>query len=69
MIEMLRQCPDCRSDQPFELYYQDFGGCPDCPDGDCSEWGCTACGAVLLIGFTMFAAESATAAGLRDMVA
>jgi hypothetical protein len=57
MAQMVRCCPDCRSDQPFEQYHDD-PGCPDSPDGHCPEWSCTACGAALFLGSLPYVDES-----------
>jgi hypothetical protein len=43
-----RYCADCGGNQPVEQFHA--AGCPDAPAGDCPEWGCTACGAALIIG-------------------
>jgi hypothetical protein len=69
IAQMVRYCPDCRSDEPFEQYHAAAGGCPDSPDGECPEWSCTACGAALLIGFVPYADESSRVPVLRDRVA
>jgi hypothetical protein len=42
-----RYCADCGGERPFEQFHTEE--CPDVP-GDCPEWGCTACGAALIIG-------------------
>jgi hypothetical protein len=42
-----RYCADCGDELPFEQFHA--ADCPDVP-GDCPEWGCTACGAALIIG-------------------
>jgi hypothetical protein len=41
-----RFCADCGDERPFEQFHAD---CPDVP-GECPEWGCTVCGAALIIG-------------------
>jgi hypothetical protein len=61
MVEIARFCPDCRGDQLFEQYHPAAGDCPDSPDGRCSEWSCTECGAAMLIGFAFWPAEAAPA--------
>jgi hypothetical protein len=68
MIQVIRHCPDCGWDRLFEQYHM-AGSCPDAPDGDCSEWSCTGCGAALLIGFPSNLHDAAEALELRDMVA
>ena len=55
LARMVRHCPDCGSDQPFEQYHPDGLDCPDSPDGECPEWSCTACGAALLLGLALHA--------------
>lgn len=69
MIEMIRHCPDCGSDQPFEQYHAEPERCPDSPDGYCPEWSCTDCGAALLVGFPQFAGQSAGITELHGRVA
>jgi hypothetical protein len=70
MTRIVRHCPDCGWDRPFEQHHDEPGGCPDSPDGDCPEWSCTACGAALLIGAAWPApARLAPAAQLRGRVA
>ena len=49
MVEMIRYCPDCERDGPFERYHDVAGSCPDCTEGCCPEWSCVGCGAALLI--------------------
>jgi hypothetical protein len=69
MTQVVRYCPDCRSDRPFEQHHPQAGGCPDSPDGLCPEWACTACGAALFIGLASHAGYSGRAPALRDRVA
>jgi hypothetical protein len=59
MSEMIRHCPDCGGERPFEQYHAGPRGCPDSPDAYCHEWSCTACGTGLLIGFIPFMYEPA----------
>jgi hypothetical protein len=40
-------CAGCGDDRAFEQFH--IADCPDEPGG-CPEWGCTACGAALIIG-------------------
>lgn len=47
MAQLVRHCPDCCRDRPFEQLHD--RACPDTPDGECPEWMCAACGAALLI--------------------
>ena len=53
MNEMIRHCPDCGGERPFEQHHAGPRGCPDSPDAYCHEWSCTACGTGLLIGFIL----------------
>jgi hypothetical protein len=69
MIEMIRHCPDCGQDQPFERHHPQDGGCPDSPDGRCPERFCADCGAALLTGFVPYPREQAEAQRLRRLVA
>jgi hypothetical protein len=69
VAQIVRHCPDCDWDRPFEQLHDVPGACPDTPDGDCPEWSCTACGAALLIGAPWFAPVPAYAAELRGRVA
>jgi hypothetical protein len=69
MAQMVRHCPDCGSDQPFEQYHPVDLGCPDSPDGECPEWSCTACGAALFIGFVPYVDETSSMPAIRDLVA
>jgi hypothetical protein len=52
MAETLRHCQDCGLDRQFEQLHGLAGHCPDAPDGQCPEWACVACGAVLIIGLS-----------------
>jgi len=67
--ETIRHCPGCGWDRPFERYHPEPGGCPDCPDGECPEWSCTACGVGLLIGCSLIAYQPAEISDLRGRVA
>ncbi len=69
MIELIRPCPDCASDQPFALGHAEPGSCPDAPDGECPEFWCTACGAALLIGLLPAPVAAAADAGPHRRVA
>jgi hypothetical protein len=69
MIQMIRYCPDCASDQPFEPFHLESADCPGITDGTCPEWACAACGAAFLIDFVSYVYESAAAPGIRDRVA
>jgi hypothetical protein len=59
MMEMIRHCPDCAQDRPFEQPHPFGGQCPDSPDDSCPEWLCTDCGAAWLIGLRPYLHEPA----------
>ena len=46
----IRYCAGCDEERPFEQFHAEPASCPDVPDGDCPEWGCTVCGDALIIG-------------------
>jgi hypothetical protein len=69
MAQIIRHCPDCGWDRPFEQHHDQPGACPDSLDGDCTEWSCTACGAGLLIGVIWLGSEPVDAVELRGRVA
>jgi hypothetical protein len=50
MIQLTRYCTGCGDERPFEQMHAEPAGCPDVPDGDCPEWGCSTCGEALFIG-------------------
>ncbi len=50
MMHVTRYCTGCGEEQPFEQFHAEAVGCPDVPDGDCPEWGCSVCGEALFIG-------------------
>jgi hypothetical protein len=50
MTHMTRHCTGCGEERPFEQMHGEAASCPDVPDGDCPEWGCSACGEALFIG-------------------
>jgi hypothetical protein len=69
MTQPTRYCTGCGTQQPFEQFHAEPGGCPDAPDGDCPEWGCTGCGDALIIGLgerVCDSAGSASRAALSD---
>jgi hypothetical protein len=68
MTQIIRHCPDCGWDHPFEQHHDQPGACPDSPDGECPEWSCTACGAALLISVSWLGV-AAPAAQVRGRVA
>jgi hypothetical protein len=53
MPHLSRFCDGCSEERLFEQFHADPAGCPDSPDGDCQEWGCTVCGAALIIGLPL----------------
>jgi hypothetical protein len=69
MVEMIRYCPDCGQDQPFERHHPQDGGCCDAADGYCPEWSCASCGVALLIGFLPRQREPAKTERPRRLVA
>jgi hypothetical protein len=50
MTHVTRYCTGCGGERPFEQFHAEAAGCPDVPDGDCPEWGCSMCGEALFIG-------------------
>jgi hypothetical protein len=50
MAQLSRLCPGCSEERVFEQFHAEPASCPDVPDGDCPEWGCTSCGDALIIG-------------------
>jgi hypothetical protein len=50
MAQLSRHCAECSEERQFGQFHAEPGTCPDTPDGDCPEWGCTVCGDALIIG-------------------
>jgi len=50
MTHLSRYCAGCNEERLFERFHAEPGECPDVLDGDCPEWGCTACGDALIAG-------------------
>jgi hypothetical protein len=50
IMHLTRYCTGCNEERPFEPFHASPADCPDVPDGDCPEWGCTVCGDALFIG-------------------
>jgi hypothetical protein len=50
MPHQSRFCDGCHEERPFEQVHEDPASCPDVPDGECQEWGCTVCGFALIVG-------------------
>jgi hypothetical protein len=50
MTQLSRHCAGCNEERLFEPFHPEPASCPDVPDGDCQEWGCTICGDALIIG-------------------
>jgi hypothetical protein len=48
--QLIRHCAGCNEERLFEQFHAEPASCPDAPDGDCWEWGCTMCGDALIIG-------------------
>jgi hypothetical protein len=59
MAHLTRYCTGCGTERLFEQFHAESGSCPDAPDGDCPEWGCTACGDALIIGVSVTECASA----------
>ena len=62
MTRVTRYCTGCGEEQPFEQFHAETAGCPDVPDGDCPEWGCSVCGEALFIGLPVGKQASSSAA-------
>jgi hypothetical protein len=50
MMQLTRYCAECGEERLFEQFHAEPASCPDNPDGDCPEWGCTVCGDALFVG-------------------
>jgi hypothetical protein len=50
MTQLTRHCAGCSEERLFEQFHAEPASCPDAPDGECQEWGCTVCGDALIIG-------------------
>jgi len=50
MTHLTRYCTGCSDERLFEQMHAEPAGCPDAQDGECPEWGCSACGDALFIG-------------------
>ena len=50
MTQLSRYCAECSDERLFEQFHAEPASCPDVPDGDCQEWGCTSCGGALIVG-------------------
>jgi hypothetical protein len=50
MTQLTRHCAGCSEERLFEPFHAEPASCPDAPDGECQEWGCTVCGDALIIG-------------------
>jgi hypothetical protein len=61
MTQLTRYCTGCSEERPFEQLHEEPASCPDVPDGDCPEWGCTMCGEALFIGLPVREYASGTA--------
>src|SRR5260370_4368099 len=53
MTHLSRYCTGCSEERLFEQFHAEPASCPDAPEGDCQEWGCTECGEALIIGFPL----------------
>jgi hypothetical protein len=50
MTQLTRYCTGCSGERVFEQMHASPADCPDVPDGECPEWGCSVCGDALFIG-------------------
>jgi hypothetical protein len=48
--QLSMHCAGCNEERLFWQFHADPASCPDVPDGNCPEWGCTSCGDALIIG-------------------
>jgi hypothetical protein len=62
MTQLTRYCTGCSEERPFEQLHAELASCPDVPDGDCPEWGCSVCGEALFIGLPVREHVSSTSA-------
>ena len=62
MTQLTRYCAGCSEDQPFEQLHAESASCPDVPDGECPEWGCSVCGEAVFIGLPVREHVSSSAA-------
>ena len=53
MTHLSRYCTGCSEERLFEQFHAAPASCPDAPEGDCQEWGCTVCGDALMIGLPL----------------
>jgi hypothetical protein len=53
MTHLSRYCAECSEERLFEQFHAEPASCPDAPEGDCQEWGCTECGEALIIGLPL----------------
>jgi hypothetical protein len=63
--QLSRHCAGCNEERLFEQFHAEPASCPDAPDGECQEWGCTVCGDALIIGLPVpgyLSSEGATKA-------
>jgi hypothetical protein len=54
MTQLSRYCAECSEERLFEQFHAEPASCPDGPDGDCPEWGCTSCGEAVIVGVPVF---------------
>jgi hypothetical protein len=69
MTEIIRHCPDCGWDRPFDQHHAVPDCCPDIASGYCPEWFCLICGTTVMLGGMPASFELPVAVGLRDRVA
>ena len=65
MAQLTRLCPGCSEERAFEQFHAEPAGCPDVPDGDCPEWGCTSCGDALITGVPAAAGKAGRDRAIR----
>jgi hypothetical protein len=58
MTQLSRYCAECSDERLFEQFHAEPASCPDVPDGDCQEWGCTRCGEALTVGLPAVPAQA-----------
>ena len=50
MTQLSMYCAECSGERLFEQFHAEPASCPDAPDGDCPEWGCSSCGGAFIVG-------------------
>ncbi len=65
MTQLSRHCAECSGERLFEQFHAEPASCPDAPDGDCPEWGCTSCGGALIVGLPATSGQAGRARATR----